>query len=675
MGLLKTGEITAEPRTEFFWDADSHATIEATELDSNLHLIRASKSFRLVKQDKEGQESWDANLRNLNDYLAEKFSFEISVNYVNEATPEVNGSKAALEEAKSEAEDLLAEKKRLQQESTQLSQASERGSELFQKTAKQKARSAQQQLENTEQRIDRLIQHIDRERRKAGEWRENGVSLAYLFTISTSPEIVSTGLTQAVENHLEDVESYHRDTVRQVLEKDRFKLAVEEVKEPRIFNRVQYVSLLHPDNLNELIEENPDLEQELKQVRNETVAQYEAFALKDLEVDGRVFERSKATPAQAVNGLLQSLETQNIASSHTAPNDGPYVGNVAGTEQVVGFDPAEYFDHIYIAGKTGSGKTYLKRVLMENAASLGYNCLSVVPTDRQGIAASFANPDHEDGRGLNTDQYLPGDDRLLDWPRDVSTLLEGVNTLTLTEVDQEERQSPLVALLEEVYSSEFSVDEPLFLFVEEAQTLNGEAKQLLKQIVKEKRKHNIHCVLVTQNPMQFKRQYADIRRNTSTVFLHGEYFSYADDFDFLESKREVSKLGRAQAILHSLDLPKVTVDVRRPVSRVEEPTEAMIDRLDQRYWADTVDLGGGGPQVSIDSEQDELMEWIRQWLAENPEYDYITASKCWRPSGAPGRSNTVNDKLNELVEAGLLEKAEITRNHNLTEGFRLAEDL
>ena len=669
MHLLKTGEITAEPRTEFFWDADSHATVEATELGSNLRLIRASKAFRLVKQDKEGQESWDANLRNLNDYLSQKFSFEISVNYVNEATPEVTGSKQSLEEAKSEAESLLAEKKRLQQESTQLLQASENGSELFQKTAKQKARSAQQGLENTEGKIDRLIQHIDRERRKAGEWRRNGVSLAYLFTISTSPEIVSTGLTQAVKKHLEDVESYHRDTVRQVLEKDRFKLAVEEVKEPRIFNRVQYVSLLHPDNLNQLIEENPDLEDELKQVRNQTVAQYEAFALKDLEVDGQVFERSKATPAQAVNGLLQSLETQKVAVNKVAPNDGPYVGNVAGTQQVVGFDPAEYFDHIYIAGKTGSGKTYLKRVLLENATSLGYNCLSVVPTDRQGIAASFANPEHEKGRALNTDQYLPGDERLLDWPRDVSTLLDGVNTLTLTEVDQEERQSPLVALLEEVYSSEFSADKPMFLFMEEAQTLSDEPKQLLKQIVKEKRKHNVYCVLVTQNPMQFKRNYADIRRNTSTVFLHGEYFSYADDFDFLESKREVSKLGRGQAILHSLDLPKITVDVRQPVSRVEEPTEQMIDRLDQQYTPDTVDLGISSEPADDMDGAEEIVVWIEQWLAENPEYDYITASKCWRPSGAPGQSATINDRLDELVDAGVLEKAEIERHYNKTTGF------
>lgn len=681
MEFQQIGQTDVEPSTTFYWDSDSNATVEATEFGADLYLVRASKTFQIKKQDRTRQETWDSNLRNLNEYLAERFNFQISVDYVNEATPETTGVKQELLEKKREGEQLLQQKQRLKGEKDQFSEAAANGagSDRFQDLVQSKADASQRELENTEKRLDRVIEALEREKKKVNQWRQNGVSLAYTFTVSTDPEITSYW-SDAAERHVDDIVFEAEKRVRQVLEGERYKLVVGELQHPRLFNRLEHTQLLSPEAFNRLIEENPDLEDELRQLRKQTAECFESFALKDLKVEGQVFERSKATPAQAINGLLEDLETENIARTRSAPNNGPFIGTIAGTEQVVGFDPAEYFNHIYIAGKTGSGKTYLKRVLLENAASLSYNCLSIHPIDTQGLSASLPNPEHEDGRGLNADQYWPDTDYVLDWPDSVNALLNGVNILTLKDVEESRKQELLTEVLTAAYNADYPDDQPLFLFIEEAQRLSNEAADVLKSIVKEKRKDNVLCCIVTQNPKQFKRSYASIRRNTDTQFLHGEYFNYAEDFDqILSSKREVAALDQGQVILQGLNLDRVLVDVRLPLSRVEKPSSEEIERIDQMYAAGSVDLSkpgsnAEGSQGTLSEHQEELLKWVRYWLSENPEKEYITASKCHRPDMAPGRSGTAKDELEAMVELGVLERKEgVERQGNFTTGYRPAD--
>jgi hypothetical protein len=686
MNLHKVGTTCLPPETTFYWEQDSSTTVEATSLGNGTALLRASKSYKLVKQDREGQENWDANLRNLNDYLAEAFpAFQISVNYVNEAVPEATGVPDEVRDAKGRAEELFQQQATLEAEAENHRRSAELGVEKFEDTLKTRAREKKDEAENIDRKLDRLITYLERKKQEIGEWKRNGVMMAYTFSFSTEPEIVpSDTAEQAAEEHVGNASNYHRRKVKQTLQGTNWKLVVEDVEKPRMLNRLEHTTLLNPESFGRLTERNPDLEEPLETLRRETLAQYEAFALHDLEIDNTVFERSKATPAQAVNGLLQGLESENVAQTREAPNDGPYIGTLAGTQQVVGFDPAEKFDHVYLAGKTGSGKTYLKRTILENAASLGYNVLSVVPTDKQGIAASFPNPENENGRALNADQYWPENQLLLDWPGDVGDLLHGTNFVTLHGVGEQRRGTLLGELFDAAYNAEYPGDEPLFLFVEEAQNVTGDAKDVLKQIVKQKRKHNIHVVIVTQNPMEFKRNYADIRRNTATICLRGEYSGYADDLDHLESKREVTSLDKSQAILYSMDLPKLTVDIRTPLSKVEEPSEAEIRELDRRYRRNRVELPQrsmngeeavtqpGMPELS--EEQEVLLDWIHRWLATHPEHEYVTASNCHRPDGAPGSPHTVKDELEAMEERGVLAAESITRNYNEATGYRPVSD-
>ena len=338
--------------------------------------------------------------------------------------------------------------------------------------------------------------------------------------------------------------------------------------------------------------------------------------------------------------------------------------------------------HYYLAGKTGSGKTGLKRVLLENAASLGYNVLSVVPTDKEGIGVSFPSRENENGQALNVDQYWPEHDRLLDWPSEVSELLEGLNVVTLEGVIQERSEELVDEIFGGVYQEQYSEDEPLFLFVEEAQNFDsGRAAESLKSIVKEKRKDNVHAVIITQEPKEFKRKYVSIRRNTTTMFLRGEYFSYAEDFDLLESRREVQKLDPQQVIFHSMDWNRFTVDVRPTLSFLGQPSEKQIDRLDSRFSANSVDLSeaadsstshdgrSGGPDQELTEEEQELLAFIHEFIEdESNEFDAVSASNCHREG--PARPDDAKDHLKALAERGILDEGREKRNYNETTVFR-----
>lgn len=691
MELIHIGSTHVTPETRFYWNRDNSATVEATKLSDQLALLRASKTYRIVKQDREGQENWDANLRNLNEYLADTFpGFRIAVNYVNEINPEVTDVPTEIGDAKDRGEQLFQRKSTLKREVANHERSAEFGLEAFENSLKEQAQSKKDEIENVEQKLDRLQAYLERKKRELGEWRRNGVMLAYLFTFSTEPEIVPVAqVGEYAEQHVDEAFNMHRRKVKQTLQGSNWKLVVKEVEEPQVLNRVEHTILLNPDTFDRLIEANPDLKGPLEELRRQSLAQYEAFALQDLEFDGTVFERSKATPAQAVNGLLQSLESENVARTREAPNDGPHVGSLAGTQQVVGFDPSE-IDHYYLAGKTGSGKTGLKRVLLENAASLGYNALSIVPTDKEGLGVSFPNPENENGRALAADQYWPDRDRLLDWPADISELLYGLKVVTLRGADPERREELVDEVLSAVYLEQYPDDEPLFVFVEEAQNFDsGTTADTLKSIVKEKRKDNVHAVIITQNPKQFKRKYASIRRNTTTVFLHGEYFGYAEDFDFLESKREVASLDKQQAIFHSMDWDRFIAEVRPTLSWVGQPSEKHIDRLDSRFSPTSVDppslsdgagndtgtskMGtGADPNQGLSEKERQLLAFIHEFVEdESNGFDAVSASNCHREG--PARPNDAKDQLEVLVEKGLLGKAREERNHNDTTVFRPAD--
>jgi hypothetical protein len=677
MDLVQIGSTGIDPVTEFYWDTESQTTVEISPLTDEQVLIRASKSYRLVKQDEQGQESWDRNLSKMNSELASTFSnFSLTVDYCDTTSTTVLDEKDEAAELVVEAQQLQERASSLEEERNKFSVAVDNSVESLQPVMEQKRDTAHTELQQTRDRLNQILELLEEKKEAVNQWRSKGISLAYLFTFSTDPEVVpETRLEETVTRHTEEAFDLHRRKVKQVLQGPKFKLHVEELEEPRVFNRLEHTGLLNPEGFEQLLNQaEGDLEEDLKELRQTSANQYMAVALNDIEVGDSTVERSKATPARAVNSVLQDLEAETVAYAEDVPNTGPMIGTLTGTNQVVGFDPAE-LPHYYITGETGSGKSYGKRVLLENVASLGYDVLSISPSDREEIALSLPNPDHEQGTGLTADQYWISNNQLLDKPEDIHELFSGVNAATLKALSDNEKQE----FVNQVFTELAEIDRrdtPLFVFLEEAHNFTkGAAADAIQDLVREARKFGVHVVIVSQSPMDFNRNHKHVRENTVSVFLHGEYFDYAGKF--LDDGKEIQDLATGEAIIQSRDFPKLRVDVRKAFTLPTAPTEKQIQGIEDRFNAHNPGLEdtetkpvseedeGSSEDLSPDEEQ--LLQFIKQYIQENDERP--SKSKCYREDNAPFGSSKTSRLLDQLLEKDVVKEETVERYGNQSQVY------
>lgn len=443
MNLQRIGRTEISPPTVFLWDTDSSAVIETTILGKDTHLVRATKAYRLLKQDPEGRESWSRNINKLNEYLESTFSnFRLSVDYVDRVSGETLRVKDEAREVAGQAKELLTKAERLNKEISDLQESLEISLESMEEQVKRDLQGKKQERQQVLDELDHITRDLERRKDILSEWEEDGVLSAILFQFSTEAEVASgDALDSVIEEHLEQVFNYHRRKVLQTLRGENFRLVVEEVEEPSVLMRGEYGMLLNPAVIEDLEERYEDtrVEQDLIEARQQAVKQFEEYAVEDLEVEESVVEQSNATPAKAVDSILKRLETERVGEVQDVPQDGPMIGTVTGTDVVVGLDPGQY-EHLYIVGETGSGKSHIKRALIENTASLDYHVLSINPSDLQNVGLNLSNGENPNGRSIGFNQYWKGGDQLLDSPEDLTSLFTGRNAVSLKGLTDSEKQ-------------------------------------------------------------------------------------------------------------------------------------------------------------------------------------------------------------------------------------------
>ena len=681
MTLTKTGSTAVEPSTSFYWDNQQKACLELTEIGDSHVLIRASKSYRLVKQDLEGQESWSRNLAKMNDELASTFSsFRISVDYTDTTSTRVLNVQEEASELLHEAQKMSDRIEELEKERDQLEAGLDIGVDQLKDRLQERHGQIVEEQEDLRNSLQQILGHLEEKKTELNQWKKNGVSVSYLFQFSTDPEIVPRSeLEEACQRHLDEAFNLHRRKVKQVLQGPRFKLHVEELEEPRVLNRLEHTQLLNPESFEHLTEqvETPELKQELEQLQQASVQQYMAVALNDISIGESVVERAKSTPAKAVSSILQDLESERVANPKDVPNNGPIIGTVTGTNHVVGFDPAE-LPHYYIMGESGSGKSYLKRVLLENCVSLGYDVLTISPSDTEEIGLSLENPgNNKAGAGLSVDQYWIGNDKMLDTPESIDELFTGINAVTLSKLPEDEKQDYVDRILSRLAEIDRSA-KPLFVFLEEAHNFNkGKAADAIQKLVREARKFGIHVVIVSQNPTDFSHNHRHVRENTVSVFLRGEYTDYAEKF--LGNEDEITKLDTGEAIIQGPDFSKINVDVRETLTKPTAPTEDELETVDSRFTGQAPDISDEDAVApsntteeteELSEDEEQLVDFIQDYIRENDERP--SKSKCYREDNAPFGSSKTMRLLEQLIEKQVLEEDTVERYGNESQVYATA---
>ncbi|MFU1780231.1 helicase HerA-like domain-containing protein [Haloarcula japonica] len=586
------------------------------------------------------------------------------------------------------AEDLVENAERLSRESEKLEQEKEEVEEYVElvdgdrrKLYKQKAAELSEERKQNLEQLKKTADELEAIRDHIYRFQKSGVMLAYLFTFSTDARLVHReDLNQACIDQLDHVYSLHQRKVKQILSGPKFKLQVDEVTHPRVLMRQEHTLMYNP-KLTDFLEDDhtgPVLD-ELERMRDHAVEHYMAISLEDIQTGHGLRERSKSTPSRAVNSILQELPAEDFTEDvEDIPQDGPLIGTVSGTEMSFGIDLADG-EHYYIVGETGSGKSYLKRVLIENSVDLGYDVLSINPDDRQVLSAAFRNDlkeefnqhdDHpvepEHAKGVTGDYYWPSHDLLLDLPDDITDLFHGSNFLCLDQFSGPETDE-FIAELFEALSAERDRTKPLIVFLDEAHKVaEGEPAEKIQEVIREARKFGVHVVLSTQSPMDFTHNQKHVRQNlTGIFFLYGKYTDYASNFNLAD---EIKDLETGKAIYHHRDQPPFEFNVRPPLSRVPKTSSDRLKRLDKMYSPEIPDQLEGNrrsgtitveedtetpeqkPELSEDEE--EVLTFIESWIRDNDEAP--TYSKCHREG--PFSTTKTRKLLNKLMEKGFVEE-------------------
>lgn len=677
MSLRPVSVVETRPPIHYFWSDQYNATVEVTDLDQ-FALVRASKAYRLSNQGVEARENWTRNLSKVNDYLKKRgLRFRISVDYVPEVSPSVSVDRQEIEGLANEAVTLESELEDLEERRVNLHKKIQNGLPELRDRMEQALGSVKGQIAQKEDRVEQVMEELEAKRRRQNQWQGNGVMSTFLFEVSTDVDLVSKArVSEAVNQHLEDVAATHGNPVRQALEGSNFKLDIEEVRQPRVQHQLEHIGLANPRVLDDLLEDAPDeVGEQVRELHGQVAEQYVATALNDLEVDGSTFKRAKSTPARSISSILTDLEEKEMLTDPGVdpPNTGPSIGTVPATGELTGFDPAEHGPHYYIAGSTGTGKTHLKRVFLENAASLGYNVLNIDPSSLQGIGISLPNEELEaaEGQGIDAEHYWTGN-RLRDIPEDFTELFTGVNNLSLKDEPVTEKAAVAASILDEIGSRDFS-DNPLFVVLEEADNLSGTvAIDPLRDLVQEGRKFGVHVVLVSQRPKAFNYTEKDIREETSYILMNRRYEPQGLGRLF---NIDASNLDRGEAVfVDFLDIPEMVVEIRDSLTRLWSgtPTQDEITEVES--------LSRDSPEVEFPdldhvqaetqdrerrSELDEELTPDERQIVEavttyqNREGQRPSKGKLADQAGM-GRGKA-SEHIEELVERGVLNREHVDR--------------
>jgi hypothetical protein len=615
-------------------------------------LIKGDKSYYLKSVGTEG-ETWARDIRLLHDYLEGHFpELRISFSHFRDVPPELAQTEVRRRmalEAPTQPIPTVEEIARLQKqlEATRLDVATTIGfaelmtgqSDVLSGHLQQLTRTRRAQIDRLQDQIERgeqrlgLLQHLQR------EYQHKGSAAVYSFSISSNIQVAENPVQfqdalRAVVKELSDMNRYQ---VTQKLSGGRLNIQVAEATEPAINWIEQWLGgALTPTQVHR---RSPNLDL----VRKATEDHVMVTPDDPIVVNDHVRHAETHMAARFVSNVLERLDkTDRFAqkaalspesiSPETIPLSlGWEVDDTGKMTRPVAF-PLTEMVHIYVSGTTGGGKSFLARVLVEEAAQ--YKQLSIlvldprnqaigllVPEDRPKILQQYEHFGMKPGRarGFRFSYFAPALPFTPPLPKDLSTLAMGRSIVSFKGLDDQRRCTLAGKILDAVFAAcnaQESESPRLVVVVDEAhlftrKRLDDSAKQAaaqveraLDKIAREGRKFGIVLALVSQTMKDFAYELASIRQMTTTKFFlrnSDREIDYAADI--IGDGRLLVQLPTGTALVHNANWGVVRIRVRPPYSKVFELAEAKTRQL----------VGPGRiPSKMLTTEAQRLFEVIKQ---------------------------------------------------------------
>lgn len=325
----------------------------------------------------------------------------------------------------------------------------------------------------------------------------------------------------------------------------------------------------------------------------------------DLCLGESLKDNKKLLAARVISTLFRRLDTpQQIINLSEIPKDAMPIkiglsmkGNRVTNVPI--FLPLSQFQNCYISGSSGSGKSFLARVIIEEAVK--YDKLNIlildprnqavglrVAEDRESILSRYPDFDMKatSARGFDFRYFAPGQSFSEKLPSDLSTLGRGRNIVCFKWLNDQQRCDLYWQINNAVFTSFMSEEseelqlieetEEAQLFTkkrvpEEAKTAASKAENSLDRYVREGRKYGCSAFIISQTIKDFSHDSASIRQNTNTkAFLRNSDREVDYASDFIGDGRQLIHLSPGIVFIHNSEWGLIKVKVRPPLSKVFE---------------------------------------------------------------------------------------------------------
>jgi hypothetical protein len=473
-------------------------------------------------------------------------------------------------------------------------------SELLHSYLKQQTKASRTELQQLEQEYDQKKEQMSLHENMLSEYKRKGSAATLVFGLHSNTHMTQSPreCSDAVSNIVKELNDAHRYQVWQKLNGGRLSIYIEEAKEPVWTWLEEWLGgALSPCQLARFA-------QEFRLLQETLIEHTMVTANEDILVDGHVKDDQKLLAAWVVSTMIKRLDrTENAAAplkDLPAEMMPVRLGLLMAKGEVThrhGILPAARFDHLYISGTTGSGKSFTGRVLVEESAQYeNLNILILDPRnqsvgllvreDRESVLSLY--PDFEmepaQARGFSFRYFSPGQDLGEELPDDLSEFSEGRSIVSFKGLNDHQRCSQFADILESVLerlSTGESESLRLLVVVEEAhqftkQRTDMEAKQAaqraenaIDRFLREARKYGGCAMTISQSNKDFSRDSASVRQNTNTkVFMHNSDREIDYASSFIGDGRQITRLKPGMAIVYNPLWGAVTLKVRPPFSKV-----------------------------------------------------------------------------------------------------------
>jgi hypothetical protein len=628
-GFRQIGELHHRVQLTAWWNSAPDKLLQVVILIVGRNaLIRADKAYHLTSVTAEG-ETWARDIGLLHDFLEGHFpEVRIQLSHFRDVPPEL----ALTEVRRWMAVDaptqpiptvdqiaLLQQQLHAKQENVRATDGMtallDGGSDLLtgflhadKRTTSAEIGQLQRQIDQQQQRLG-VLQHLQR------EYQRKGSAAVYTFSIVSNLQVAHelSRFRDALRAAVKEITDANRYLVMNKLCGSRLNIQVAQSQEPAITWIEQWLGgALTPTQLRKL---GPEFDALRKPAENHVIVTPDA----PITVDGHVRHAEKHLAARFLSDVVRRLDktdksrqkaalsVETIAPEAMPLSLGYRVDDTGRMLEPVAFPLAQTV-HLYASGTTGSGKSYLGRVLIEEAAQ--HKQLSILVLDPRNQSAGLLLPEDrprilerygefkmkpDRARSFEFQYYAPGLPYVPPLPDRLSSLAKGRSIVSFKALGDEQRCSLGGAVLEAVFeacNAEESERPRLLILVDEAQLFTrkrldegarqaaARVERVLDRIAREGRKFGIVLALVSQTMKDFGYELASIRQMTTTkIFLRNSDREIEYASDILGDGRVLVQLPTATALVHNANWGVVRLRVRPPYSKVFELGDAELRRL------------------------------------------------------------------------------------------------